>query len=116
MNRIVIFLMLLLAATTYCHADDASIQATADKNVLTIIGQVSDIDWVASRVTVRYMQTQGVVGYDEVTLTVSRDTNIQRRGKAVGLSELQIGDQLTAGYINTSPGPLKALNIKVVGS
>jgi len=117
MNKavLVIVLFLVLAGATLCAADDASMAAAAGSNLLTAIGQISDIDWVASAVTVRYMQTQGYLAYDEITLFVPRSATIQKRGRSVGLSELQIGDQLTAEYVNASPGPLKAVKITVVG-
>lgn len=117
MNKIaVIILAVILGIATYCRADDASMQVTAGKDTETVTGQISQIDWVASSVTIRYMQTEGYIAYDEVTLFVGRSANIQKRGRSVGLSELQIGDQLSAEYINTSPGPLKATSINVVGS
>lgn len=80
----------------------------------TVTGQVSAKDWVGSMISVRWMQTQGIISYDEITIFVPDSAQITLHGKSIGLLEIQAGDMVKVDYINTSPGPLKALSITVM--
>lgn len=110
---VVVYLFLALSAlTTFSYCDELSLE----QQTRTIRGQISRINWAASTITIRWLQTEGYVGYDEISIFVPDDSSIVKGGTAIGLTRLQIGDQVTAEYINASPGPLKLMNMTVVSS
>jgi len=84
------------------------------EDVKTLRGQVTQINWPASTITVRFLQTKGYVSFDEITFFVPGSIHIAKGSSAIGLDQLQIGDQLTIEYINVSPGPLKVISMTVV--
>jgi hypothetical protein len=113
MKRAAIIIFIAILATvfgplSYCQ------NAPRVQEAKTVRGQVSQIDWAASTVTVRWLQTEGYVCFDEITIFVPDGVHIIRGGKTIGLAELQIGSQVTVEYVNTSPGPLKLINMTVV--
>ena len=89
-------------------------QGLTQEPAKVVMGQISQIDWASSTIAVRYLQEHGYVVYDEVSLFVPDNANIFKGNDRIGFTDLQIGDQVTAEYINTSPGPLQIINMTVV--
>lgn len=86
----------------------------ANRPIQTINGQIAHINWVASNITVRWLQPNGITVYDEITFFVPRKANIMMNGEGITLSDVQIGDNTTVEYVNTNPGPLRAVSISIV--
>jgi hypothetical protein len=86
----------------------------AGKPVQIVSGQISQIDWVGSNITVKWLQPNGITVYDEVTFFVPRDAQITRNGETIQLSEVNIGDNATVEYLNAGLGGLRVVNISIV--
>ena len=109
---VVIIFLFVIGIESYPNAFS---QDSADnRQILTLRGQISQIDWVASSITVRWLQAEGYVAYDETTFFVPDNANVTKGGNVIGLADLQVGASVTVEYINTSPGPLKLINLTVI--
>lgn len=91
----------------YCFGNEDS------RQVKIIEGNIVDIDWVAQKIVVRWLQTQGQVTFDEITIFVPDGTKITKGSDTISLSDLNMTDPVTVEYYNDSPGPLKAKSINV---
>jgi len=107
---LIVFLALSLAIVPLAFSQ----QDYNQQDVLTLRGQITQVDWPASAITVRYLQTKDYVSFDEVTFFVPANIHIVRGSSTINLSQLQIGDQITIEYVNTSPGPLKVISMTVL--
>ncbi|MBU1870018.1 MAG: hypothetical protein KJ818_06060 [Candidatus Omnitrophica bacterium] len=108
-----IILVILIFSFISCLFAYMQVQAQ-NKQIKTLRGQISQIDWVASTITVRWLATEGYVSYDEVTFFVPDSTRIVKEGASVALTDLQVQDSVIVEYLDTSPGPLKAISLTVV--
>ena len=78
-----------------------------------IKGTISYVDFVGSTVTVKFAQSDG--DNDEITLAVTLDTNINKGGLYLSISDLSDGDEVVVQYhaVPMSFGPLEADQISV---
>jgi hypothetical protein len=107
--------MVLAAALIFsCAASPACALANGQQEQ-AVQGTISGIDWAGSTVTIRWLQSEGVMRYDELTISVPDSSLIKKNGSSIGLTYLQLGDQVKARYVNTSPGPLKLVELEVMG-
>jgi hypothetical protein len=83
------------------------------KQVKVIEGAIVDADWVGQKIVVRWLQSQGQIKYDEITIFVPENTRITKGSDTISLSDLNISDQVSVEYYDSSPGPLKAVSINV---
>ncbi|MFA4889709.1 MAG: hypothetical protein WC628_09090 [Candidatus Omnitrophota bacterium] len=91
-----------------------SLSFAQGREIKSLRGQIFRLDWAAQTITVRYLQTQGYVSYDEVTVFAPDASGISKSGKNIGFIDLQIGNQVTLEYADTSPGPLKLVSMVVL--
>lgn len=106
----IIFSVLAFSSISYCEAP------SSEQKTQSLRGEIFGINWPASTVTIRWLQTEGYIVFDEISIFVPDSACILKAGQAIGFAQLQIGDQVTVEYINTSPGPLKLINMTVVSS
>ena len=100
---VLFFLLVAVSAGDYCYSQDSQEQ------VMTVRGKVKDVSWVADRLVINN-PTFG--GSDEITFLVPHGTKITRGGSQIGLSEVNIADNVTVEYVNSLAG-LKVLHIIV---
>jgi hypothetical protein len=105
--------MLLFGASTACLVPGYCQNSGNVKQIKTVSGDIADLDWVGQKIVVRWLQTQGQVKHDEITIFVPEDIKITKGSNTVSFSELNISDRVTVEYYNSSPGPLKAVSVTV---
>jgi len=113
--RAVIFFMVLgvslaAAPSSYCK------EGLDKEQLKTIQGTISDLNWVRSTITVRWMEHARTMRYDEITIFVPQKTKILRGSDIVMLSTLNIFDRVTVVYHDdpANMGPLQAVSIRVM--
>ncbi|MFA5096376.1 MAG: hypothetical protein WC478_03440 [Candidatus Omnitrophota bacterium] len=92
-------MVLLLAVLLVCPV-------LADDEVKTINGSVTSIDWVTSRLTVRYPDPYSG-NTDEVTFKITEDAELTRGSEAITLSDIEQGDPVEVVYYRDDAGGLK---------
>jgi len=103
MNKASVFIftaLIFLAPVSYCDDDINSPQ------IMRVDGQAASIDWVKSTLVVK-------LSNDEITFYVPDDAKITKGPDEIPLSEIENFDYVTVQYYDTSPGPLKAVNISI---
>lgn len=108
MKKIILALIFTGLFGIFCFAQEPLQQP------IVIRGQISQINFAASTITVRWLQTQGYVSYDEITLYVGPQAQITKGGSQIGYTQLQIGDQLEARYIDAGLNGFRLLSLNVV--
>ena len=99
---IVIGIMLMITGTAmHCYSEDSS-EANRTK---TAQGDVTDIDWVGSILTV-----------DDTAFSVASDAKVIKGSDEISFSEINVGDRVKVAYIREKDGSLKAVRIVVVYS
>jgi len=86
----------------------------ANKPIQIVRGYISGINWVGSRLTIRWLQPNGVTVYDDMTFSVPGGAKITRNGESITLSDVQIGDNIKVEYVDAGLAGLRALNISIV--
>jgi hypothetical protein len=74
-------------------------------------GQISSIDWVGSKMVVRWLADSGK--YDEIMLFVPDNTPITRGTETADFTDLEEGDKVLVAYYDASPGPLTVTSVMV---
>ncbi|MFH1692023.1 MAG: hypothetical protein ABIC68_05600 [Candidatus Omnitrophota bacterium] len=97
-------------ALLLCIGPVGSAQVTGRMHVLK--GQVAQLHWVTSTLVVRWLDGSR---FDETTFIVEKSAKIFRNGKAVTLSSLNHGDQITVEYYEDGFEGLKAVKISIIG-
>lgn len=97
---------LIFLSPVFCQDDGT-------KQHYTITGDVVDVDWVASQLTVRYYDARPGRGYDEINFTVSADTKIIKGTDEVSLSDLNKSNQVSVEYVDNASAGLLAVKIVV---
>jgi len=102
--------MFMGAPSSYCE------EGVEKKQSKTIQGAISDVNWVKSTITVRWMEHARTMRYDEITIFVPQKTKIFRGTDIVMLSTLNIFDRVTVSYYDDPEdmGPIKAVSIRVM--
>jgi len=83
----VLILVLMIAFAAFAREEE-------DK---TIIGIVTDVEWLNSSLTVRYHQPRSGV-LDEVTLRVPKEAVLTRGTKTISFSDIRQSDKVTVTY------------------
>ncbi|MFH0764497.1 MAG: hypothetical protein V1927_05785 [Candidatus Omnitrophota bacterium] len=97
----------------YCESDSGS------GELVTLEGRITAMDWVAGVITMKWLQSEPVIAYDEITLSVPRDIKIIKGSQTIGFSELNQFDNVTVQYKkNGSIGLPKvvSLTVKTLGN
>jgi len=108
--RLAIIALLLYSAIHVCPAfcqDNSS-----DQQIQTVKGKIVDIDWVGSKMVVRWYDPQEL-GMDEITFVVSRQTRITKGTSEITLSDLIRENSVTVQYYDRGFSGLAAVSIKV---
>ena len=82
--------------------------------VHVVKGSISQIDWVGSNISVRWLQSNGHSGFDELAFSVPQDVGIAKGSGAIGLAELHVGDQVMVEYTGGSLSGLQARSITIL--
>lgn len=61
-------------------------------------GEITSMDWVAGTITVRWLEYDPVVKYNETTLSVPRDIKVKRGSETIGFDEIDQFDRVTIKY------------------
>jgi hypothetical protein len=73
--------------------------------LMTASGQVSQVDWVGSQVTIMAEQ--------EMTFVVVPDTKIVRGTEETGMSDIQLNDYIVVKYREGPSGDYRAVRISI---
>ena len=104
---IIFAITILMNQTTFVYCQENHHK----EELRTVKGRVVAVNWVAQALTVRFF----VAGdFDELTLFIPDKIKITKGNSTISFANINIGDQVKAEYYNTSPGPLKVLNLVVV--
>jgi len=111
-RAIAFFLVLGLSLVSSSYCDEE----LNKKQLKTIQGAISDVNWVGSTITVRWMEHVRNTRYDEITIFVPHKTKILKGTSIVMLSSLNIFDRVTVTYYDdpADMGPLEAVSIRVM--
>ncbi|MFH1442101.1 MAG: hypothetical protein ABIH18_08705 [Candidatus Omnitrophota bacterium] len=99
----IIFMIAALICVNPCYAQE---DLAEGQPILSVSGTVSDMNWVTSTLVVRSY-------HDEITFFVPQNTVITKGAKQIWFSDIHKFSKVTVMFINTSPGPLKAIRISV---
>lgn len=102
--------MFMGAPSSYCEGE---VEKKQSKNIQ---GTISDISWVRSTITVRWLEHARTMRYDEITILIPQKTKIFRGTDIVMLSTLNVFDRVTVVYYDDPEdmGPIKAVSIRVM--
>jgi hypothetical protein len=108
MSKRIAAIILLVAAFTFpAYCDDSS-----GKQINSIKGQISHVDWVGDRISVRYQEN---LAHDEIVIEVPDSARITKGGNNIKLFDLHLFDSVKVEYYDDSPtGGLKAKSINVI--
>ena len=79
----------------YCQYQTRSSQVRTSQPQL-LAGKIVDVDFVSSKVTIKYPQDNG--NNDEITLSVTSYTKISKGDLRISFSDLSEGDEVTVEY------------------
>lgn len=108
MKRLIVILILTVLSGYFCFAQEPQPEA------ITVRGQITERDSASSTITIRWLQTDGYVAYDEITLYIPRSAQITKGNEQIGYLQLQVGDNVEAKYIDTGFQALKLISMRVV--
>jgi len=103
MKHTVVIISLLLCLTT-------CVSTACGEEEKTVYGTVAQVDWVGSKLTVRYPQPFSAQ-HDEINIKVPKDTEITRGTEEISLSDILQSDQVTVSYFDDGLNGLKAIRI-----
>ena len=83
------------AGLSYCEGDNRELK--------TFHGNVTEIDWVGSLLTVE--------GVDEITFFVPSDVKIKKGAEDTSLSDIELNDSVLIKYYDDPSGTPKAIRI-----
>ncbi|MBU4376324.1 MAG: hypothetical protein KKD29_02465 [Candidatus Omnitrophica bacterium] len=86
----VIATALIMAVPSYCGEDDQTIR--------TIDGNIVSADWEDSSITVKWLNTPGVIEYNEETFYVPQNARIMKGGDNIWLMDLEVGAHVMVDY------------------
>jgi len=95
-------LLVIILGSGYCA--EILTQRDAIKHVT---GEVWNVDWVAGKFVIRSM---GFTKVDEITFTVSQDTQITRGTSVIAFTDIDTTDRVEVDYYSSLAG-LKAVRI-----
>jgi len=97
-NWIIMLCLAVMSFSGSCFAQEIK------KQVKTIDGQVSQIDWVGSKLVVN-------IGGDEITFIVPDNLVVTRGTDTLGVNDLDQNDSVTVYYTDEGVSGLKAVKI-----
>ena len=105
---VLVFLLCFVFLTpTFCQQQDEN------KGISSVVGQVVDVDWVASKLTVKYFSNRPGHSYDELNFVITNGTTIIKGTEIVGFSDVNQSDQVVVEYYPGSLAGLQAVKITV---
>ncbi len=105
--RVLAFSIFLLAVPAMGHCEDQ-----AQRVVKTAEGQISDIDWAGSKLTVKWLSQDDNV-FHETTISVPDGAVMRKNGDSIDFSELEISDDVTVKYFEDFYGNATLINLDV---
>jgi peptide chain release factor len=111
--EVVVIFILLFSSFLPCVVRTSSLASDDNRQKKVAEGLIVDVDWVGQTIVVRWLQTQGDVQYDEISIFVPDNTRITKGSDTISLSDINITDPVTVEYYNAAPGPLTAVSINV---
>jgi hypothetical protein len=96
--RITFALILLVAASFACYAQDNS----EPSELNSVEGQITSVDWVGS-----------VISVNGITISVPATATIYKGEDVIGLDEVNAADPAVVTYYDDPPGQHKAVNITI---
>jgi len=102
MNKLIGFLAVafIVACAALARAEEET----------TVSGTVTDVDWVSSSLTVRYVNPY--TGHlDEVTVRVPKEAKINRGTRSMSFSDIRQSDMVTMTYYSDDFSGLKAKRV-----
>lgn len=105
--RVLLFSLVLLSVPAFGHCEDQS-----QRVVNTAEGQISDIDWAGSKMTVKWLSQDDNV-FHETTISVPDDAVMRKNGDSIDFSELEISDDVTVKYYEDFYGNATLINLNV---
>ncbi|MDP3143414.1 MAG: hypothetical protein Q8N14_05725 [Candidatus Omnitrophota bacterium] len=110
MRILAVIAVLVFTAVTippvYCQDE------LAQPDIKTVKGRIGDIDWVGSKIAIRWYDSDGL-GTDEITLIVTPQTKIIKGTSEISLSDLIIENSVAVQYFDSGFAGLKAIKIVV---
>lgn len=82
------------------------------REIKTIEGQVSDIDWAGSKMVVRWLDQQDSTYY-ETSMAVPDEAEMTKGADIIGFSELEVADNVTARYYEDRDGNAILISLNV---
>ena len=112
MPRSILFLLIpiFVVLSSQVYAD------TRDFPVRVVSGRVSKLDWVGSKMLIRWCQSNG--NYDEIAVKINKNTKIIKAGEPFSFAGIGISDSVNVRYYDDPNdfGPLMAAGITVISN
>ena len=104
MRRFILFSLILIFVVLFSRA----YADTKNFPVRVVSGRVSKIDWVGSKMLVRWCQPNG--NYDEIAVKVNKNTKVIKAGELFSFAGIGISDSVNVKYYDDPDdfGPLVA--------
>ena len=83
------------------------------RQIQSVTGSIVSTEWVGDIICVRWLQAEGIIGYDNLTISVPDGLKINKGTDIVTLANLNIGDNVTVKYYNDNFAGLKAVSLTV---
>ena len=107
MAKAIFFFLLLMLAI---NKPVLPAEETATREIKKVVGVVVSVDWVASKITVRYYDNARASN-DELTLGVPDDASLYRGTEKILLSDIEENDAVEIEYYGSGFNGLKVINI-----
>jgi len=105
--RVLLLSVALLSVPAFGHCEDQG-----QRVVNTAEGQISDIDWAGSKLTVKWLSQDDNV-FHETTISVPDDAVMRKNGDSIDFSELEISDDVTVKYYEDFYGNATLITLNV---
>jgi len=99
----------LLLPGDFCFSQEEE----SNRQIQSVTGNIVSTDWVAGLICVRWLQTDGTMGYDNLLISVPGDTKIYRGIGTLSLMDINISDTVTVKYYDDGLAGLKAVSITI---
>jgi len=83
------------------------------KDVSAIDGEVVVLDTADGRMTVRWLQDEIQVLYDQMTLAIGKDTRVMKGTDTITIDDINVGDMVTAKFYRRGYSLPKAVQVIV---
>ncbi|MFA5087960.1 MAG: hypothetical protein WC552_02865 [Candidatus Omnitrophota bacterium] len=98
--------------------DDAGISLEGQDVLLVeegLMGEIVSIDPEAATMTIKYLFDPEQQAFEEMSLTVTSATEIDKGGEMIGLGDLKVGDKISVQYSTQDDGVKEVIYIWLEG-